>query len=131
MQNAYSLFTILEVLNLLSFFLYSFILIFVVTYHDQHACLVQDILNFEEFREHLTSEEQKELLKYLAPLDTDKFPDKLISLSCMFIHTMNSNEHRDFFLFVNNCETMDKLHLKRNKKDVMYFENCLSQRNST
>ncbi|XP_044486157.1 GATA transcription factor 26-like isoform X1 [Mangifera indica] len=41
---------------------------------------LNDILNFEEFREHLTSEEQKELLKYLAPLDTDKFPDNLKSM---------------------------------------------------
>ncbi|KAH7514256.1 hypothetical protein FEM48_Zijuj11G0069400 [Ziziphus jujuba var. spinosa] len=50
--------------------------------HSSPICNIDlnDILNFEEFTRHLTDEEQQQLLTYLSPVDTVKFPDSLKSL---------------------------------------------------
>ncbi|KAJ0047624.1 hypothetical protein Pint_15769 [Pistacia integerrima] len=50
--------------------------------HNSPLCDIDlnDILNFEVFLGHLTNEEQQQLLKYLPPLDTAKFPDSLRSM---------------------------------------------------
>ncbi|KAJ4712649.1 GATA transcription factor 26-like [Melia azedarach] len=50
--------------------------------HNSSLCDIDlnDILNFEEFAGHLTSEEQQQLLKYVPLLDTAKFPDSLRSM---------------------------------------------------
>ncbi|GLU05512.1 hypothetical protein SLE2022_226100 [Rubroshorea leprosula] len=50
--------------------------------HSSPLCNIDlnDILNFEEFVEHLTNEEQQQLLKYLPPLDTAELPESLKSM---------------------------------------------------
>ncbi|KAG4131193.1 hypothetical protein ERO13_D09G191600v2 [Gossypium hirsutum] len=47
--------------------------------HNSPLCKIDlnDVLNFEEFMKHLTNEEQQQLLQYLPPLDSSKFPDSL------------------------------------------------------
>ena len=50
--------------------------------------MLQDIINFKEFMGHLTDEEQQHLLEYLPPLDTAKYPERLISLSYTFIRVV-------------------------------------------
>ncbi|XP_065856937.1 GATA transcription factor 26 isoform X2 [Euphorbia lathyris] len=51
--------------------------------HNSPLCDVNlnDVLTFEEFSRCLTNEEQQQLLKYLPPVDTTRFPE---SVKCMF-----------------------------------------------
>ncbi|KAH7549683.1 hypothetical protein JRO89_XS13G0066000 [Xanthoceras sorbifolium] len=46
--------------------------------HNSPLCNIDlnDIINFKEFMGQLTDEEQQHLLKYLPPVDTDKYPDR-------------------------------------------------------
>ncbi|GLT76345.1 hypothetical protein SLA2020_480140 [Shorea laevis] len=50
--------------------------------HNLTLCNIDlnDILNFEEFVERFTNEEQQQLLKFLSPPDTGKLPDSLKSM---------------------------------------------------
>ncbi|KAL5748386.1 hypothetical protein ACOSP7_025424 [Xanthoceras sorbifolium] len=50
--------------------------------HNSPLCNIDlnDIINFKEFMGQLTDEEQQHLLKYLPPVDTDKYPDSLKSM---------------------------------------------------
>ncbi|XP_052170505.1 GATA transcription factor 26-like [Diospyros lotus] len=50
--------------------------------HDSPLCYVdlKDVLDFDVFTSHLTSEEQQQLLKYLPPTDTNNVPDGLESM---------------------------------------------------
>ncbi|XP_050228182.1 GATA transcription factor 26 isoform X2 [Mercurialis annua] len=47
--------------------------------HNSPLCHVDlnEILNFEEFARYLTNEEQRQLLIYLPPVDTDNLPDSI------------------------------------------------------
>lgn len=40
--------------------------------------MIQDVLNYEEFVRHFSSDEQQQLLKYLAPVDSFAPPDRFI-----------------------------------------------------
>lgn len=43
--------------------------------------MVQDVLNYEEFVTHFSSDEQKQLLKYLAPVDSFAPPDRFVQFT--------------------------------------------------
>lgn len=46
---------------------------------------MQEIVNFDEFTAHLTTDEQQQLLKYLPYIDTFAPPDRFVySPSCPF-----------------------------------------------
>lgn len=59
---------------------------------------VQDVLNYEEFTTHLSSDEQQQLLKYLPPVDSFAPPDRFVCLLCCsvspscFGFMLNSNK---------------------------------------
>lgn len=48
--------------------------------HD-YDNIVQDVLNYEEFMRHFSSDEQKQLLKYLAPVDSFAPPDRFVQFT--------------------------------------------------
>lgn len=41
--------------------------------------ILQDVINFEEFTNHMTNDEQQRLLKYLTPVDTVQVPNRFES----------------------------------------------------
>ncbi|XP_022155526.1 GATA transcription factor 26-like [Momordica charantia] len=62
--------------------------------HNSPLCNIDltDILNFREFTQHLTSEDQQALMKYLPSVDTEELPDSLNSMfdSPQFKENLNS-----------------------------------------
>ncbi|MFS7927800.1 putative transcription factor C2C2-GATA family [Helianthus anomalus] len=83
---------------------------------------LKDVINFEEFRSHMTNDEQQQLLKYLAPVDTVQVPDSLKSMfdSPQFKENLSSFQKLlsegifDFSLPMGKtegCKTLKKLAL--------------------
>ncbi|KAL7596010.1 hypothetical protein Lser_V15G30646 [Lactuca serriola] len=50
--------------------------------HNSPLCKIdlKDVINFEEFTNHMTNDEQQRLLKYLTPVDTVQVPNSLKSM---------------------------------------------------
>ncbi|KAK1419027.1 hypothetical protein QVD17_28183 [Tagetes erecta] len=50
--------------------------------HNSPLCRVdlKDVVSFEEFKSHMTNDEQQQLVKYLTPVDTVQEPDSLKSM---------------------------------------------------
>ncbi|KAI3828921.1 hypothetical protein L1987_03032 [Smallanthus sonchifolius] len=50
--------------------------------HNSPLCHIdlKDVINFEEFKSHMTNDEQQQLLKYLTRVDTVQVPDSLKSM---------------------------------------------------
>lgn len=89
--------------------------------HNSPLCNIdlKDVINFEEFANHMTNDEQQRLLKYLTPVDTVNFPDSLKSMfdSLQFKENLSSFQKLleegvfDLSLKNESCRSLKKLAL--------------------
>ncbi|CAI0417771.1 unnamed protein product [Linum tenue] len=93
----------------------------ILGHHNSPLCNIDlnCVLNFKEFSEHLTSEEQQQLLKFLPALDTGKLPDSIRSMfdSPQFKENLSSYQQLltegVFDLSLSGVKTEDCKTLKR------------------